>query len=657
MSKPLLMIRHQINLGFVLVLIMALFVIFAVVEFKVKPDLLQQQQQKIAENQSELVDLINARLGQVEVLTRTLAAAATSLPKNESIFKELLPSVIDNRGDSSIAGGGIWPEPGAFSKGIERRSFFWGRENGQLKYVDDYNAPDGAGYHEANWYKDAMGASSDNCIWSQAYVDPFTRTPMVTCSVPIHENNEFAGVATIDVKLGDITRILQRYGEKNDGYAFAIDSSNHMISFPFTAANIESNANSLVNVNELATHTPWLKSSLLRINTTNETGLIELHNDKLLGEAAYVDLVRSDETGWIIGLVLPRSKMTAMADSMGFFLMLAIGALLVAVGVVAAVLFRNLINKIQQTTVQVRQLTDEETSQTLRTGRMNEMGELRQAVNTYGEKLKSLLRHLEDVQDELVQSEKLASLGALVAGVAHELNTPIGNALMSSTSVLDANKQFSKKMNAQMTRRDLANYLEDVTQGATIIERNLARAAELIGAFKQLAVDQTSSQRREFELKGLVEEVSLSMRPSVQKSPCKLEIDVPQCISMDSYPGKLSQVLMNLINNAVIHAFDEQEEGTIQIVASQEQADKVRLTVADNGCGIPDERIKRIFDPFYTTRLGKGGSGLGLHITFNLVTGVLGGRIDVESREDKGSCFTLTLPVIAPHLDDSTRLS
>jgi len=650
-TKPFLMIRQQINLGLVLVLIMAILIIVAVVELKVKPNLIEQQQQKIAANQNELVDLINARLGQVEVLASTLAVVTTTLPHDEDIYKDLLPSVMDNRGDASIAGGGVWPEPGAFTKGVERRSFFWGRKNGKLKYVDDYNDPSGTGYHNEDWYLAGLDAAADKCLWSGAYIDPYTKTPMVTCTIPIHESVDFAGVATIDVKLDDITRILESHGDENGGYAFAIDSEGHIISFSQSLVEIEENSDSLLTVSELSQQLPWLKNSLTQASASQERNLIELQQD-----AAYLDLIKSPETGWIIGLVVPKSRMTAMADNMGVFLMLAIGGLLVAFGVVAAFLFRNLLYKIRQTTTQVRELTEGETRRTLRPGTMNEIGELRQAVNAYGDKLKSLLQHIEEVQDELVQSEKLASLGALVAGVAHELNTPIGNALMSSTYIRDANKQFTKKMNQKMTRRDLINYIEDITEGADIIERNLTRSAELIGAFKQLAVDQTSSHRREFELNGLVQEVSLSMRPTLQKTPYSLEIEIPYKIHLDSHPGKLSQVLINLINNAVIHAFNERDAGTIRILARQEKAGKVRLAVIDNGCGISADKQKRIFDPFYTTKLGKGGSGLGLHITFNLVTGILGGHIDVESSEGKGSCFTLTLPVTAPYFDKDEKL-
>lgn len=279
-------------------------------------------------------------------------------------------------------------------------------------------------------------------------------------------------------------------------------------------------------------------------------------------------------------------------------------------------------------------------------GELNDTLELRVAERT--EELASALENLRHTQDELLQSEKLASLGALVAGVAHELNTPIGNAVTVSTTLVDAHSDFSGVMAEGLTRRALDEFVADIGEGAHIIERNLARAAELLGSFKQLAVDQTSYQRRIFDLEEVVREVTLAMRPTLKRAPFRLEEELPEGLQLDSFPGPLGQVLMNLINNAVMHAFEGQESGVIRVVARAEQPGFVSLTISDNGSGIPQALQKRIFDPFYTTRLGRGGSGLGLHITYRLVTGILGGRIDVSSAPGQGSSFRMVLPQNAP---------
>lgn len=262
--------------------------------------------------------------------------------------------------------------------------------------------------------------------------------------------------------------------------------------------------------------------------------------------------------------------------------------------------------------------------------------------------LEAALEHLQRTQNELLQSEKLASLGALVAGVAHELNTPIGNAVTVSSSLLDAHRQFVVQMESGLTRRDLQTFLTDVGEGSQIIERNLSRAAELVSSFKQLAVDQTSYQRRPFKLRDLVQEIILTMKPTLRRTAITLHDNIPEGLTLDGHPGPLGQVLMNLINNAVIHAYPEGADGMVELIATQEGQEGVCILVQDRGRGMDASTQKRIFDPFFTTRLGQGGSGLGLHIAYTLVTGILGGRMSVRSKPGEGSVFELSLPLSAP---------
>jgi len=265
--------------------------------------------------------------------------------------------------------------------------------------------------------------------------------------------------------------------------------------------------------------------------------------------------------------------------------------------------------------------------------------------------LQAALEHLKHAQAELLQNEKLASLGALVAGVAHELNTPIGNAVTVSSSLLDAHRQFTDMVSTGLTRRALQEFLNDVGEGSQIIERNLSRAAELISSFKQLAVDQTSYQRRQFQLSDVVHEITLAMKPALRRTAIVLKVSISDGLVLDSYPGPLGQILMNLINNALVHAYSDNAEGTVYLQAVPSEAGWISLSVKDDGCGMAPATQKKIFDPFYTTRLGKGGSGLGLHIVHTLTTGILGGRIEVRSEPHVGSEFLLHLPTQAPNDD------
>jgi PAS domain S-box-containing protein len=264
------------------------------------------------------------------------------------------------------------------------------------------------------------------------------------------------------------------------------------------------------------------------------------------------------------------------------------------------------------------------------------------------QELQQALDVLSNAKDELVRSEKLASLGALVAGVAHELNTPLGNAKLVASTFSMRLRDFEASVQAGLRRSTLEAYMRDTAEIAQILERNLQRAAELLGAFKQLAVDQSSHQRRGFELGEVVGEVALALSPTLRRSGVRLIDQVPAGLQLDSYPGPLGQVLINLINNAVVHGFADRSPGSVWVGAEAVDGEHIRLWVRDDGRGIPAQDHKKIFDPFFTTRLGQGGSGLGLHIVYTLVTGVMGGRIEVHGEAGRGAEFVMVLPCKAP---------
>jgi PAS domain S-box-containing protein len=267
--------------------------------------------------------------------------------------------------------------------------------------------------------------------------------------------------------------------------------------------------------------------------------------------------------------------------------------------------------------------------------------------------LAATLSTLNQAQEELVRSEKLAALGSLVAGIAHELNTPIGNSLMIASTLADRTRSFTEAYANGIKRSALESYIDDSTKASDILVRNLYRAADLVTSFKQVAVDQTSSQRREFSLAEVTSEIILTLSPTFKKTHVRVLQDIPATIRMDSYPGPLGQVVNNLVNNALLHGFEGRSSGTITITAQAATEGWIDLTVMDNGLGIPASNLHRIFDPFFTTKLGAGGSGLGLNITHNLVTNVLGGRIQVQSEAGIGTSFIISLPITAPLRDDS----
>lgn len=258
--------------------------------------------------------------------------------------------------------------------------------------------------------------------------------------------------------------------------------------------------------------------------------------------------------------------------------------------------------------------------------------------------LSQALEHLKAAQAELLQSEKLASLGALVAGISHELNTPIGNALTVASTLQEKSRQFNRLTVAGELRKSaLLDFLAGTEEMSDLIYRSCQRSADLIQSFKQIAVDQTTEHRRQFDLRTLVDDVLATLRPSYKNAPWIVRVEVPEGMICDSYPGPLAQILTNLIQNAFIHAFEGRDAGEV-LIEAQLIGRKVRLAVRDNGKGMDFAVRKRIFDPFFTTRMGQGGTGLGLSISHQIATAVLRGSLKVISRKGLGASFLLTFP-------------
>ena len=267
-----------------------------------------------------------------------------------------------------------------------------------------------------------------------------------------------------------------------------------------------------------------------------------------------------------------------------------------------------------------------------------------------------VLENLQRAQQELLRTEKMAALGSLVAGVAHELNTPIGTSVTVASTLQQQTDEILIQFARGLRKSSLEEYFKNAKLGTDLLLRNLSKASELVTSFKQVAVDRTSANRRVFALHDMINELVTTLGPMIRKTKHEVVSDIPEKMMMDSYPGAMGQVATNLINNAFIHAFDSESRGTVRISARFLDVDTIEMTVTDNGNGIAPHNLGRIFDPFFTTRLGQGGSGLGLNIVYNLVKDVLGGDIAVDSVVGKGTTFTITLPRVAKNSEEKTHL-
>ena len=258
--------------------------------------------------------------------------------------------------------------------------------------------------------------------------------------------------------------------------------------------------------------------------------------------------------------------------------------------------------------------------------------------------LTEALETQKNMQEYLIQSEKMQALGGLVAGVAHEINTPVGVGVTAASHLKQITEQFLELCsNGAPRRKDMTDYLEDMSEAADILLKNLERASQLIKSFKQVSVDQASETRRKFNVRQYLAEILLSMNPRLKKTRIEVMVDCGEELEIDGYPGAFSQIITNLVMNSLIHAFDPEAPGTISIVVTAPEQN-VQIVFADNGRGIAGEHLPKIFDPFFTTKRGCGGTGLGLSVIYNIVVQKFGGTIVCDSHPGLGTVFTIQFP-------------
>jgi len=275
--------------------------------------------------------------------------------------------------------------------------------------------------------------------------------------------------------------------------------------------------------------------------------------------------------------------------------------------------------------------------------------DIEDALRSSKEKAEGALLELRAAQQNLIDAERLAALGGLVAGVAHEVNNPIGISLTVASSFARRSEMFEAelKSNGALRRSQLDEFIRASRDAAQQLVANLHRAGELIQSFKQVAVDRSHAERRQFDLSESTDQIIASLRPVLKKATIAVTVEVPEGLVIDGYPGSYGQILTNLFLNAATHAFAGGRSGTISISAKPRGPEDVEIVFADNGAGMTPEVQRQAFDPFFTTRRNDGGTGLGLHIVYNLVTQQLGGRMMLESRLGQGTTFRIMMPKTA----------
>ncbi|MDY6939573.1 MAG: ATP-binding protein [Cyanobacteriota bacterium] len=706
------------------------------------------------------VSKLEARSREIAALTRGLSTTVENLPKQEESFKQIIPQIINFNNDLDVAGGGVWPEPYRFASNIERRSFFWGRdENGILQYYDDYNQTV-RGYHNEEWYVAVRHAEPGTCSWSESYMDPYSYQPMVTCTVATFDGEVFTGTTTIDLKLEGLHNLVRSWQDLSGGYAFILDRNNKFITFPKTdlikhfsqdargqtveefillseLAQKESiylplaEALEVMNeeILELASQMPTYnlkvaeqidrdsyqidreKAELLaavlfdplsqQLQQSKLYTTIELTDDFILQEPSKAFIFHVPKSYWKLVIVKPISDIEGISNRI--FNLIFIYIIITTIICIAVVYY--LFNKIS--IEPLRELADRiqkmgQLAIAGRTERMKDLSEARhdrifineikrvsdtfyqmfdrlqhsqEKLENYNQNLETqieartqelidknsslqlTLEELKSTQSQLIQTEKMSSLGRLVAGVAHEINNPISfikgnvyyikNYTQDLLELIDLYRAgLSEQIDARMKEVEYDFLKEDLLKATDSMAVGTDRIEEIVRSLKNFSrVDE--SEVKHVDLHQGIENTLLILRYQIKKG-VKIIKNYGSIPSIECYPAQINQVFMNLLANA-LDALIEAEVRSKTIWISTRHVDEsehqaVEVVIRDNGPGIPPDLQAKIFDPFFTTKpIGKG-TGLGLAICYQIVH-KHNGRIALHSEPDRGTTFTVTLPI------------
>jgi len=266
-------------------------------------------------------------------------------------------------------------------------------------------------------------------------------------------------------------------------------------------------------------------------------------------------------------------------------------------------------------------------------------------LKTVNDALKASLNNLKQTQEQLIAKEKMASLGGLVAGVAHELNTPLGIGVTAASYLKDQTDELIKlNENKQLQQSNFNQYLAMIQDSSVMVLNSLQRASTLISSFKNIAIDQIHEKKQTLIIKNILDNVLLILMPSLEKHNHKITINCNNELQIESYASSLMQVFTHLISNSLLHGFEGIEEGKITIDICENEDNQVLISYHDNGKGIAIEHQQKVFDPFFTTKRNQGGAGLGLHVIYNIICQNMSGSISVDSPQGEGATFLIHLP-------------
>jgi signal transduction histidine kinase len=538
------------------------------------------------------------------------------------------------------------------------------------------------------WYMAAVAAGQPG--WSKVYVTETPQRLVVSATQPVYsdQNNrdqkKLFGVAVSSISLSGLSDFLACLNVGKTGQTFVIEPSGELVATstreaPFMLRGAQPmRLNARDSADALTRATSQFISK--RLGDLGRVGAVQDLDFSLNGARQFVQVApfRDDKgLAWLIVVVIPEADFMREIDAnTRTTIFLSLGALVFAIGI-GFLTTRWVTGPILAINQAASQIIKGDWDKTVRVDRTDELGDLASMFNRMSRQLKEVFTTLEQRVDErtvqladanstlearvekrtaelaqamehLMQTEKMATLGGMVAGITHELNTPLSNVRLAAAGLAAQVQELADGMVAgKITRSALDRFIVYSQSTTALIDRASARSASLIESFKQVAVDQSSERRCSFDLRQIVDDTAKTLGPTLKTTPFTMVIDIAPGIVLDSYPGPLEQIITNLVTNSVAHAFPDRDSGVMTISARQQGPD-LEIIYCDDGIGMTDDIRLRIFNPFFTTKAGQGGSGLGMYTVYNLVTGLFGGSIVIDGRPGVGARFTLGLPNVFP---------
>ncbi len=517
-----------------------------------------------------------------------------------------------------------------------------------------------------DWYI-AAAKSPEKVILSSLYKTSSEEYVIFSVKGILDEHNRLKGVISLDFDLSDFSDMISKVRIGEEGYAILVDANGNIMAHP---------------KNQEMIGKPFTELDIEELKTLSDLSPKKFTTTLVDGKKYRVEIVRSENPFmplFYIALIEEKEFYSSIIPLLYKILFLTLLLFSIAIafsiwisGIIASPLeilgraadeiasgnldkrinmpsdddvgeLANRIDKmteaLQQAQIHLEEIVKE------RTDALQLTNKDLQHVN---QELGTTINLLEETQEQLIQSEKLASLGTLVAGIAHEINTPVGVAITACSFVSELDREIRDKYKeGKLTRLDLEEYLQRNDEALQMVMRNLERASSLIQSFKQVAVDQTMETPRVIPMRSYLDEVFLTLKPKLMKSNVSVHIKCDPELQVHTYPSAVFQVVTNFVMNALLHAYDHNETGTVNVSVADD-SQHWHMVFEDDGNGMSPEIKSRIFDPFFTTKRNSGGTGLGLHIVYNIVTLQLGGEIVCESLVKTGTRFILKVPKNSP---------